>query len=233
MSYAPLKTPRGARTPRCCIDTRVDVRPTPRRVSAQQTESLRHPGGFNHLWWASGPLRSRLCCCVVAVVLLAGCGRQAASPAVVVSDVNVADPALQDRVLRGFYDADKAWKWTGRIFAVLLDAPPPPDAPTFLVMDFGTPEELMNVVKEVTVTARVNGEVVGSQKYTAIGRYQLQLKVPARLLKKSPAEVEFELDHAARVDGIAHEIGLNVVEIRLSHHEKSAKGTDSLTVAVR
>jgi hypothetical protein len=164
------------------------------------------------------PLRSRLCCACLAILWLAGCGRQAAPPAVVVSDVNVADTALQDRVLRGFYDADKAWKWTGRIFAVLLDAPPPQDQPTFLVMDFGTPEELMNVVKEVTVTARVNGEVVGSQKYTAIGRYQLQLKVPARLLKKSPAEVEFELDRAVRVDGVPHELGLNVVEVQLTHH---------------
>jgi hypothetical protein len=64
----------------------------------------------------------------------------------------------------------------------------------------------------------VNGEVVGSQKYTAIGRYQLQLKVPARLLKKSPAEVEFELDRAVRVDGVPHELGLNVVEVQLTHH---------------
>jgi hypothetical protein len=38
----PLKTLRGARTLACCIDTHVDVRPTPRRVSAQQTESARH-----------------------------------------------------------------------------------------------------------------------------------------------------------------------------------------------
>jgi hypothetical protein len=165
------------------------------------------------------PLRSRLGYVCLAILWLAGCGRKEATPpAVLVSDVNVADPAQQDRVLRGFYDADKAWKWTGRIFAVLLDAPPPLDQPTFLVMDFGTPEELMNAVKEVTVTARVNGEVVGSQKYTAIGRYLLQIEVPARLLKKSPAEVEFELDGAARIRGVTHEIGLNVVEVRLSHH---------------
>jgi hypothetical protein len=33
----------------CSIDTRVDVRPTPRRVPAQQTESPRHvPGGTLH-----------------------------------------------------------------------------------------------------------------------------------------------------------------------------------------
>jgi hypothetical protein len=134
-----------------------------------------------------------------------------------VFDLNVADPALETRVLRGFYDGDKSWKWTGRVFAVLLDAPPPHHEPTYLILDFNAPDELMGEVKEVTVTARVNGEVIGSQKYSASGRNALQLEVPARLLKKSPAEVEFELDHATRIKGIQHEIGLIVVEAQLTH----------------
>jgi hypothetical protein len=50
-----LKTPRGARTLACCIETRLDVRPTPRRVSAQQTESLRHPGVFMTFGGPAGP----------------------------------------------------------------------------------------------------------------------------------------------------------------------------------
>jgi hypothetical protein len=40
--HAPLKTARGARTLVCCGETYLDARPTPRRVSALQTESLRH-----------------------------------------------------------------------------------------------------------------------------------------------------------------------------------------------
>ena len=71
---------------------------------------------------------------------------------------------MKDRLLRGFFEGTNAWKWTGRRFAVLLDAPPPLDAPTYLVLDFNAPDELMSQVKEVTVTARVNGQSVGSQK---------------------------------------------------------------------
>ena len=129
----------------------------------------------------------------------------AATPPAMVFELTVADPALKDRLLRGFYDGTNAWKWTGRQFAVSLDAPPPLDAPTYLVLDFNAPDELMNVVKEVTLTARVNGQVVGSKKYTASGRNILQCSVPPALLKKSPAEVEFELDHAAKDP--ANEIG--------------------------
>src|ERR1700693_3184268 len=146
------------------------------------------------------PFRSRLGYGLLClVILLAGCRRrevhkeaaQPAAPPAMVFELTVADPALKDRLLRGFYDGTNTWKWTGRTFAVSLDAPPPLDAPTYLVLDFNAPDELMNVVKDVTVTARVNGQVVGSQKYTASGRYFLQCSVPPALLKKSPAEVEF------------------------------------------
>ena len=163
------------------------------------------------------PLRSRLGYVCLAIIWLAGC-RPTPSVSTPVSDVAVADAALEDRVLRGFYDGDTGWKWTGRMFAVLLDAPPPPGEATYLILDFNAPDELIRAVKDVTVTARVNSEIIGSRKYTASGRYLLERQVPARLLKKSPAEVEFELDHATRVKGIRHEIGLNVVEVQLSHH---------------
>jgi hypothetical protein len=163
------------------------------------------------------PWRSRLGCCLVGLAILAGC-RQKEAASIPVYDLNVADPAAGTRVLRGFYDGDTSWKWTGRMFAVLLDAPPPLGEPTYLILDFSAPDELMRAVNDVTVTARINGEVIGSRKYTASGRYSLQLEAPARLLKQSPAEVEFELDHATRVKDIRHEIGLNVVKVQLTHH---------------
>ena len=71
----------------------------------------------------------------------------APAPAAMVFELNVADPALKDRLLRGFLDGTEAWKWTGRQFAVSLDAPFPIDAPTFLVLDFNAPDELMKEAK--------------------------------------------------------------------------------------
>jgi len=155
--------------------------------------------------------------------------QEPALPPAMVFELRVADAGLKDRLLRGFYEGTNAWKWTGRQFAVLLDAPPPLDAPTYLVLDFNAPDELMKVVKEVTVTARVNGEVVGSQKYSASGRYFFQCSVPLPLLKKSPAEVEFELDRAAKDPDNGRELGLIVVNVRLSHPDETVLNRDSAT----
>ena len=159
--------------------------------------------------------------------------QQVATSGGMVFELAVADPALKDRLLRGFFEGTAAWKWTGRLFAVSLDAPPPLDAPTFLVLDFNAPDELMSKVKEVTVTARVNGQSVGSQKYTAAGRYFLQFNVPPALLKRSPAEVEFELDRAAKDPASGREIGLIVVGVQFNHPDATVLNRDSATQLAR
>jgi len=159
--------------------------------------------------------------------------QEPALPPAMVFELRVADPAMKDRLLRGFFDGTNAWKWTGRRFAVLLDAPPPLDAPTYLVLDINAPDELMDVVKEVTLTARVNGEVVGSEKYSAAGRYFFQCKVPLSLLKKSPAEIEFELDKAAKDPQNGRELGLIVVNVRLNHPDETVLNRDSATQLAR
>jgi cephalosporin hydroxylase len=190
------------------------------------------------------PLRSRLGYLFLVMILVAGCRRKEvhkeapavstpATPPAMVFELRVADPALKDRLLRGFYEGTNNWKWTGKTFAVSLDAPPPLDAPTYLVLDFNAPDELMKVVKDVTVTARVNGEAVGSQKYTASGRYILQCSVPLALLKKSPAEVEFDLDHGAKDPGNGREIGLIVVNVQLNHPDETVLNRDSATQLAR
>jgi cephalosporin hydroxylase len=146
-----------------------------------------------------------------------------------VFELTVANPAFQDRLLRGFFDGNDAWKWTGKLFAVSLDAPPPLDAPTTLTLDFNAPDELMNVVKEVTLTARVNGQSVGSKKYISPGRYYLELSVPPALLKKTPAEIEFELDHAAKDPATGRELGLIVVNVSLNHPDATVLDRNSAT----
>jgi cephalosporin hydroxylase len=179
----------------------------------------------------------------LCLTVLVGCRSKDAAPSAppqqvatsggMVFELAVADPALKDRLLRGFFEGTAAWKWTGRQFAVSLDAPPPLDAPTFLVLDFNAPDELMSEVKEVTVTARVNGQSVGSQKYTAAGRYFLQFNVPPALLKRSPAEVEFELDRAAKDPSNGHEIGLIVVGVQFNHPDATVLNRDSATQLAR
>src|SRR5580692_5689567 len=50
-----VENARGAGTLACCFDTYVDVRPTPRRVSAQQTESPRHIASSSSPLVGAGP----------------------------------------------------------------------------------------------------------------------------------------------------------------------------------
>jgi cephalosporin hydroxylase len=150
-----------------------------------------------------------------------------------VFELTVADPAFKDRLLRGFYEGSEAWRWTGRQFAVSLDAPPPLDANTFVVLDFTVPDELISGVHEVTVTAQVNGQRIGSQKYTAAGRYFLQFNVPPALLKQSPAEVEFDLDHVAKDPANGRELGLIVVGVSLHHPEETVVDRDAATQLAR
>lgn len=135
-----------------------------------------------------------------------------------VFEVNVANPVFKDR-LGGFYDGTEGWKWTARRFAIWLDAPPPPDQPTKLELDFTAPAELISAVGTVTLTVRVNGQQVGKQRYKTEGRYYLTVDVPQGALGQTPALVEFELDKAVEDPAYGRELGLIVVAAALRHPE--------------
>src|SRR5207245_901885 len=97
------------------------------------------------------------------------------------------------RLLRGFYEATGVWRWTARKFAVSLDVPQPL-APMYLEMDFTLPDEVMRQVPGITLVARVNHHEIGRKNYDKVGRYDFSSNVPLELLKKTPCEIEFEVD---------------------------------------
>ena len=118
-------------------------------------------------------------------------------PIALLSSVNAADPAAEPQLLRGFHGLEQnAWRWTERKFGVMLQ-PPPPGQPVILNLGFTLPGVVTEAVGPVSVTARVNGQEVGSQRYSEPGEgRQFEATVPAKLLTGQPAEVEFELDKA-------------------------------------
>src|SRR5512140_3068974 len=116
---------------------------------------------------------------VLCAAAMPACGADESAPArPKVYEVLVAERLSQDRLLRGFYDGSEGWKWTARKFAVSVDVPPPPDAPTYLDLDFTVPKELIDEVHEVTLTVRVNGSQVAVKKYSAVGREYPRFDVP-------------------------------------------------------
>lgn len=128
-----------------------------------------------------------------------------------VTEVSVSDPDHQYRLRSGFYEGSPAWKWTGQRFAVTLDKPEW-NEPTYLVLDFTAPVELMDAVKTVVLTGKVNGVELGKTEYKKDGHYRYSRPVPDHVLQRSPAEVEFSLDKTPPV-GDGHPQGLIVLSV--------------------
>jgi cephalosporin hydroxylase len=114
-----------------------------------------------------------------------------------VSDFVVGDTVFEKRLLRGFYESGKGWRWVARNFAVSLDVPQPL-APMFLEMDFAYPIELFSQAPKITVVARVNQHEVARQTYDKSGRYYLKANVPMEALQKTPALIEFDVDKSVK-----------------------------------
>jgi len=169
---------------------------------------------------------------ICALALLTACHRKKAvksdaasqDKALPVTEAVVTDPDIQKRLLRGFFEGTTSWKWTGKDFAVSLDAPEW-EQDTFLLLDFTVPVELLNEVKKVTVSAKVNGVDVGKETYGKDGRFRFWKQVPAKALERSPVEIEFSLDKAAHFsDG--RPLGLIVLEVSLKPREEDIVNRD-------
>ena len=133
----------------------------------------------------------------VGLLLAAAVGwgvyRRTKAKRVVVHEIYVSQTSHPGRLLRGFFEANEAWRYTGRVFAVSLD-PTRMERPVYLELDFAIPSDLMREHPTVSLTARVNGIEIGKQVYFHDGRYTFQRYVPLNALKQRPAVVEFEAD---------------------------------------
>lgn len=129
-------------------------------------------------------------------------------------------PRPAARLLRGFYPAtpDVRWRWTSRVFAFSLDAPPL-EREAYLEFEYGLPEELVNEVGGVTLIGSVNGVEIGRETYYRSGHYVFTRYVPVRALTKTPAEVVFELDGSATLPGDGRIIGVNAIAAGLKRFE--------------
>jgi len=159
---------------------------------------------------------------VVAACLAAlccGCHRQ--QPAAL-SEIQIADPAHRNRLLRGFYEGTEGWKWTSRLFAVSLD-PPPSEHPIYLELDFSVPIELINEYPNVTLIGRVNGVEIGRETYYKGGQYLFAHYVPLPALKQKPAEVEFEVDRSVKDAKDGRVLGVIAVGVGLKEYEQTAE----------
>jgi cephalosporin hydroxylase len=109
-----------------------------------------------------------------------------------ISVLGTGDKIFEKRLLRGFYESTGSWRWAARKFAVSLDVPQPL-GPSYLELDFSLPTELASQLP-VTLIERVNHQEIARTTLTKADRYLITNPVPIKLLRTSPAEVEFEVD---------------------------------------
>jgi cephalosporin hydroxylase len=159
-----------------------------------------------------------ICFCVVAIT--PGCHRARRAPGV--SEIVLERDAHSDRILRGVYGGDGAWRWTAPVFAFKLD-PPPEGKQAYVEMDFTVPSELMEKTPAVTVVGKVNGVEAGRMTYREPGRYFFDHQVPAQQLQRRPADVEFSVDHSFTDPATSREQGLIVVSAGLKEYDQTAE----------
>lgn len=177
------------------------------------------------------PLMRKLLFALAAAAVLTGCPTNApnlatpieedasGAPVELTSSINVADPRAEDQFLRGFHQLEQgAWRWTERVFSLIL-APPPPASSQAVSLEFRftVPEVVFERVgAPLTLSATVNGTPVGAGSYDSPGEHFFAAEVPADALGDEPARVEFELDKAMPPSGAdPRELGVVALSIAL------------------
>ena len=100
----------------------------------------------------------------VAAVLLCACPRnepalpiieEGDGPIELLSSVNVADPRASSQLLWGFHELEqRAWRWTERRFAAVLQPPPPVEGHrTALTVTLSVPGVVIERLGPITATA--------------------------------------------------------------------------------
>ena len=113
-------------------------------------------------------------------------------------------------------------------FAVSLDVPQPP-GPTLLEVDLHIPDETVKALPNVTLTGRVNGQDVFKRKFTGQGSRNISVPVPALLLQKSPAEIDFDLDGSFKDKETGREMGIILFGVRLKHPDGTVESAETDT----
>ena len=146
-----------------------------------------------------------------------------ARPAAPVTSVDMGALTEPKRLLRGFIDADKYWKWTQPTFAVALDRPQTVGSPTYFEMDFNLMPQVIVQPGDSIVIVRANGVEVCKKTYKEPGRRLLLCQVPENALATEPVVVEVESNKWIRDPDPGPEKSLIVVSMGLKEYEATAE----------
>ena len=112
--------------------------------------------------------------------------------------INVADPHVASRLVKGFYGAENPyWRWTARESSIILNPPGGADQRgAVLVLNLAIVQAVLASVKSMDLSIAVGGFALPVQHYDKAGQFTLRLDVPAAALQFDPVRVDFTLDTA-------------------------------------
>jgi hypothetical protein len=134
------------------------------------------------------------------------------------SVVRMGDPKVETQLVSGFYGIEgNAWRWAARQFTVVLR--PPFGASQrggTLQLSLTVPPVVIEKLKNVSLTATVDGTALPPETYTEAGPYTYKRDVPANLLTADSVKVDFQLDKAMPpTDQDKRELGVVVNSVSL------------------
>jgi hypothetical protein len=133
------------------------------------------------------------------------------------STVQMNDPHAAAQLLSGFYAVENnMWRWTAGKFSVQLRTPLAAQNGATLTLSFTIPDVIVQKLKNIRVTASINGMELKSQQYDTAGPYTLSADVPAALLTGESVKADFTVDKTMRPDGDARDLGLIANSVAIS-----------------
>lgn len=136
----------------------------------------------------------------------------------ILSTVGMNDSKAGVQLLSGFYSIENnSWRWTGRRFSVLLRTPPgAAQRGATVTLMFTVPDIVVQKLKNITITAFINGTTLTSAEYNAAGPYVFSADVPASLLTAESVKVDFALDKSLPPEIDKRELGIIATYVGVS-----------------
>lgn len=134
------------------------------------------------------------------------------------SVVTMGDPKAETQLVSGFYGIEgNAWRWAARQFTVVLR--PPLGASQkggTLQLNLTVPQVVIDKLKNVSLSATVDGSPLPPETYTQAGPYTYKREVSGNLLTADSVKVDFQLDKAMPpTDQDKRELGVVVNAVSL------------------
>lgn len=132
-----------------------------------------------------------------------------------VSVLKMSDTSAKAQLAKGFYGLEaNAWRWTSRNFSVLLRTPPgAAQKGATLTLALTVSDAALKQLHSQTLTARIGGIVLKTEKYVDAGSHTFTANIPASALSGDTVTIDFFLDNPLPPGTDRRELGVIVSSV--------------------